>query len=93
MLQAGQRTNLLEIFNQEYARAQEEARAASGPETSVADQKSMIESCHLRIARKARDVLDAAQLAQFQAADNGLVTAKTGRANRPGTAPRRFIIG
>jgi hypothetical protein len=90
VLKPGQRTNLLEILNQEYDRAQEEARAASGPETSVADQKSMIESCHLRIARKARDVLDSAQLAEFQAADREWIANSENRVGEPAwnrTAP------
>lgn len=89
-LKPEQNTNLIQIMDQEYARAQEEARAASGPETSVADQKSMIDSCHARIVAKARDVLDSRQLAEFQAVDREWIANSENQAGEPAwnrTAP------
>jgi hypothetical protein len=90
VLKPEQRTNLVEMMNQEYARTQNEALAASGPETSVADQKSMIESCHSGIVGKAKDMLDARQLAEFQVADKEWIANSENQVGEPAwnrTAP------
>jgi ABC-2 type transport system permease protein len=90
VLKPDQRTNLIEMMNQEYLRTQDEARAASGPESSVTDQKSMIESCHASIVSKARGLLDPRQLAEFQVADKDWIASSENQVGEPAwnrTAP------
>ena len=90
VLKPDQRTNLIEMMNQEYLRTQDEARATSGPESSVTDQKSMIESCHASIVSKARGLLDPRQLAEFQVADKDWIANSENQVGEPAwnrTAP------
>ena len=73
-LGAEQTRQLQEIFSREFDRAQKDYRAIPSPETSVDEQRALVQSCHQRIVESAKTVLDERQLAQFQTADKGLVT-------------------
>ncbi|MGA2556037.1 MAG: ABC transporter permease [Verrucomicrobiota bacterium] len=87
---AEERNQLTQIIAGEYERIQRDARSASGPETSVADQKAMIESCHTRIVEKARSLLEARQLREFQAADKEWISNAEDQVGEPAwnrTAP------
>jgi hypothetical protein len=65
-LDQDQRKQILKIIGDEYRHTQEEARSSAGPETSVADQKVMIESCHQRIVEAARSALEDRQFTVFK---------------------------
>jgi hypothetical protein len=73
-LDAGQTNQLQRIFSQEYDRAQKDYRAIPSPETSVDQQRALVQSCHQRIMDSARSALDERQLAQLKRLDGGFVT-------------------
>jgi len=90
ILKAEERSQLTEMMAGEYRRTLNDARSASGPETSVADQKAMIEACHTRIVEKARGLLEARQLREFQAADKEWISNAEDQVGEPAwnrTAP------
>jgi hypothetical protein len=93
---AEQNQQLQEIFNQEFNRAQKEYRAIPSPETSVDQQRALVQSCHQRIVDEARSALEERQLAQFQMVDKGLVTDAQDQIGEPAwnrTAPfYRWLI-
>jgi len=78
-LNQDQINQLAGIMREEFERAQNESRSASGPETSVADQKALIESCHARIVAKARSTLEGRQFTEFQEWDKELVANTEGQ--------------
>jgi hypothetical protein len=78
-LNQDQISRLVGIMREEFERAQNESRSESTPETSVADQKALIESCHARIVAKARSVLEGRQFTEFQEWDKDLVANTEGQ--------------
>jgi hypothetical protein len=66
ILDKDQKTRLIEVFQKEYDRAQNDGRANPALEMSEADQKALIEACHQRIQESARSVLDDRQFALFR---------------------------
>src|ERR1017187_3122946 len=78
-LSQDQISRLVGIMREEFDRAQNDSRSASGPETGVAQQKAVIESCHARIVAKARSVLEASQFAEFQRWDTEFLANTEGQ--------------
>ena len=95
-LRSEQTSQLQQIFAEEYDRTQKDYRAIPSPETSVDQQRALVQSCHQRIVERARSVLDDRQFAQFQTVDKGLVTDAQDRIGEPAwnrTAPfYRWLI-
>jgi len=95
-LVAEQNKQLQEIFSREYDRSQKDYRAIPSPETSVDQQRALVQSCHQRIVQGAKSVLDDRQFAQFQALDKGIVNDTQDRIGEPAwnrTAPfYRWLI-
>jgi hypothetical protein len=87
---------LTNIIQTEYERAQSEAGRVSGPETSVGEQKALIEACHQRIEDKARSVLNERQFALFRTVDQEIAQNSETQAGEPAwnrTAPfYRWLI-
>jgi hypothetical protein len=95
-LSAEQTAQLQGIFSEEYEHTQRDYRAIPSPETSVDQQRALVQSCHQRIRERAKSVLDDRQFAQFQAVDKGFVTDAQDRIGEPAwgrTAPfYRWLI-
>jgi len=91
-----QSSRLQQIFDEEYERGEEEYRAIPSPETSVDQQRDLVQSCHKRILDRAKSVLDERQFAQFLPLDKGFVTGAQNRIGEPAwnrTAPfYRWLI-
>jgi ABC-type transport system involved in multi-copper enzyme maturation permease subunit len=89
-LDQDQRARLLEIIQQEYERTQAEARSATGPETSVAQQKQLIEECHRRIVEASRSALDDRQFDMFASMNRDFARFSENQSDEPAwnrTAP------
>jgi hypothetical protein len=84
------------IFDQEYERAQQEYRAIPSPETSVEQQRELVQSCHQRIMEGVKGLLDERQLAQFGALDKAFAADALDQIGEPAwnrTAPfYRWLI-
>ena len=95
-LRPEQTSQLQQIFAEEFDRTQKDYRAIPSPETSVDQQRALVQSCHQRIVERAKTVLDDRQFAQFQTVDKGLVTDAQDRIGEPAwnrTAPfYRWLI-
>ena len=74
---------LQQIFEEEYDSAEEEYRAIESPETSVEQQRKLVQDCHQRILTRAKSVLDERQFAQFQNLDKGFVSDAEDRIGEP----------
>ena len=95
-LSAEQTNQLQMIFTGEYDRTQMDYRAIPSPETSVEQQRALVQSCHQRILDSAMSVLDDRQFAQFQTLDKEFVSSAQDRIGEPAwnrTAPfYRWLI-
>lgn len=84
------------IFTGEYDRTQMDYRAIPSPETSVEQQRALVQSCHQRILDSAMSVLDDRQFAQFRTLDKEFVSSTQDRIGEPAwnrTAPfYRWLI-
>jgi hypothetical protein len=95
-LRAEQTNQLQMIFTGEYDRTQNDYRAIPSPETSVDQQRALVQSCQQRIRDSAKSVLDDRQFAQFQTLDKEFVSSTQDRIGEPAwnrTAPfYRWLI-
>lgn len=66
-LRSEQRSEMLRIFVEEYARANQEWARTGSPEMSVDQKRDLIRRCYARIDERAQTVLDDEQFAPFQA--------------------------
>ena len=91
-----QSSQLQRIFDEEYERAEKEYRAIQSPETSVEEQRALVETNYQRIADRAKSVLNERQLAQFKLLEKGFVSEAEDKIGEPAwnrTAPfYRWLI-
>jgi len=91
-----QSKQLQRIFDEEYERAEKDYRAITSPETSVDEQRALVQTCHQRILDRAKSALDEKQFAQFQTIDKGFAGEANDKIGAPAwnrTAPfYRWLI-
>jgi len=95
-LKPDQSSQLQQIFNEEYDRAEKEYRAIPSPETSIDQQRALVETNYQRILDRAKSVLEERQLAQFKLLEKGFVSDAEDKIGEPAwnrTAPYyRWLI-
>lgn len=82
-LKPEQRTSLLRIFEEEYARAESEGRETPSAETDADGQSRQIKASYERIGDRVKTVLDERQFAQFQIFEKRNVLLSQNRAKEP----------
>jgi hypothetical protein len=78
-LATDQTNQLRQIFKDEYDRTQKDFRAIPSPETSVEQQRELVQNCHQRILAGAKSVLNDRQYEQFKALDQEFVSSTQDR--------------
>jgi hypothetical protein len=81
---------ILNIMTNEYARTQEQAHSMAGPQTSVEDQKVLVENSHDRIVAAAGSALDDRQRALFRTVNQEWIKRSEDQISEPAwhrTAP------
>ena len=95
-LRPEQTNQMLEILTREFDRTQKDYLNIQSPETSVDQQRALVQKCHQHILESAKPVLDDRQFQQFQEIDKDLVSGAQDRIGEPAwnrTAPfYRWLI-
>ena len=95
-LDPDQSSQLQQIYDEEYELAEREYRAIQSPETSVEEQRALVETNCQRIVDRAKSVLNERQLAQFKLLEKGFVSEAEDKIGEPAwnrTAPfYRWLI-
>jgi len=82
-LTAEQRVQLLQIFQEEFARTEKELYRSDSPETSADRVKAAVQACYGRIGQRIEPVLTEAQFARFENFRQRSVQWSRNRANEP----------
>jgi hypothetical protein len=82
-LQPQQQVQLLRIFEEEFARTEEDWPSMDSAEANIESQKAQIKTCYQRIHLRVRPVLDDSQFAVFQTFESREVQLRQERIREP----------